>query len=75
MKGIIYYTEDEIVSSDVVGNAYNCVYDSKAAKCYTPNIVKMFVWYDSLYAYANTLFDMVNYMDSREVDQKKSAKN
>lgn len=73
MKGIVHYTEDEIASSDVVGNACNCVFDAKLSRNAAKSVVKLFSWYDARYSYANTLYDLVNYMDTRDIRHQEST--
>lgn len=65
MKGIIQYTEDPIVSSDVVGNDYSCVFDSKLTNVIGDNFIKVFGWYDNEWAYSLRLLDLAAYIASK----------
>ena len=68
MKGLLQYTEDQIVSSDVVGNPHGSVFDAKAGIALTDKFVKVVSWYDNEYGYTNMLLKLVAHMAS--VDHK-----
>lgn len=57
LKGILEYTEDEIVSADIVGNPHSCIFDSKLTVV-KGNLVKVFGWYDNEAGYSNRLADL-----------------
>ncbi|MFT6815821.1 MAG: glyceraldehyde 3-phosphate dehydrogenase [Sphingobacteriales bacterium] len=57
-KNILQYTEDPIVSVDVIGNKYSCVFDSQLTSI-VGKIVKVVGWYDNESGYANRLADLV----------------
>lgn len=59
LKGIMEYTEDPIVSIDIVGNKHSCIFDSQLTKT-NGNLVKIVGWYDNEMGYAARLVDMVN---------------
>ncbi len=56
-KGILVYTNDPIVSSDIVGNSASCVFDSLLTLT-LGSLVKIFGWYDNEWGYSNRLVDM-----------------
>ncbi|HWG86041.1 MAG TPA: type I glyceraldehyde-3-phosphate dehydrogenase [Deinococcales bacterium] len=58
MKGIIRYTEDEIVSRDIVGDPHSSIIDGKMTKV-LGNMVKIFSWYDNEWGYSNRIADLV----------------
>ncbi len=58
LKGILGYTEDPIVSSDVVGNSFSCLFDSQLTSV-IGNMVKVVGWYDNEAGYSNRLADLV----------------
>jgi glyceraldehyde 3-phosphate dehydrogenase len=58
MKGILEYTEDPIVSIDVVGNSHSCVLDSGMTSA-MGNMVKLFGWYDNEMGYSSRVADLV----------------
>jgi glyceraldehyde 3-phosphate dehydrogenase len=57
LKGILYYTEDPIVSSDIVGSAASCTFDASITMAYG-NQVKVFGWYDNEWGYSCRLADL-----------------
>ena len=63
LKGILTYTEDEIVSSDIVTDPASCIFDSKLTKV-IGNQVKVVGWYDNEWGYSNRLADVVRLVGS-----------
>jgi glyceraldehyde 3-phosphate dehydrogenase len=59
LKGILEYTEDEIVSIDVVGNAHSSVFDAASTMCVGKNMFKVLSWYDNEYGYSARMVDML----------------
>jgi glyceraldehyde 3-phosphate dehydrogenase (phosphorylating) len=57
MKGILLYTEDPIVSSDIVGDPHSCIFDSLSTMA-NGNMVKVLGWYDNEWGYSNRLVDL-----------------
>jgi glyceraldehyde 3-phosphate dehydrogenase len=57
MKGIMEYTEDPIVSSDIVGNPHSCIIDGLSTMT-NGNLVKVLGWYDNEWGYSNRLVDV-----------------
>jgi glyceraldehyde 3-phosphate dehydrogenase len=64
LKGILYYTEDQIVSSDIVGSPASCTFDSSITMAYG-NQVKVFGWYDNEWGYSSRLVDLTALVASR----------
>jgi glyceraldehyde 3-phosphate dehydrogenase len=64
LKGILYYTEDPIVSSDIVGSAASCTFDASITMAYG-NQVKVFGWYDNEWGYSCRLADLTALVASR----------
>ncbi len=62
LKGILGYTEDEVVSSDFLGDARTCIFDAKAGIALNDNFVKVVAWYDNEWGYSNKLIDLVQEM-------------
>jgi glyceraldehyde 3-phosphate dehydrogenase len=58
LKGILSYTEDPIVSVDVIGNSSSCIFDAGLTSVIN-NMVKVVGWYDNEAGYANRLIDLV----------------
>ena len=64
MKGILKYTEDEIVSSDVVGDSHSCIIDGGSTMA-NGNMVKVLGWYDNEWGYSNRLVDLTELVGSK----------
>ncbi len=58
MKGIIQYTEDPIVSIDIVGNSYSCILDAALTSC-NGTLAKVVGWYDNEAGYSNRIADVI----------------
>lgn len=58
LKGILEYTEDPIVSIDIVGNPYSCIFDSQLTSL-TGHMVKLVGWYDNEMGYSNRLAELI----------------
>jgi glyceraldehyde 3-phosphate dehydrogenase len=59
LHGIMAYTEDPIVSSDIVGSAYSSIVDSKLTAVMDGTMLKVVAWYDNEWGYSNRLVDLV----------------
>mgnify|MGYP000125439437 CR=1 FL=1 len=64
LKGILGYTEDEVVSNDFLGDARTSIFDAKAGISLTDNFVKVVSWYDNEWGYSNKLVDLICHMDT-----------
>ncbi len=64
LKGILYYTEDPIVSSDIIGSPASCTFDASITMAYG-NQVKVFGWYDNEWGYSCRLADLTALVASR----------
>jgi len=62
MKGILAYTEDEVVSNDFVGDAHTSIFDAKAGISLTDTFVKLVSWYDNEWGYSNKVVDLIEHM-------------
>ena len=58
IKEVLEYTEDEIVSSDVIGNSHSSIFDSKLTRA-NGNLVKVLSWYDNEYGYSCRVIDFL----------------
>lgn len=58
LKGILSYTEDPIVSADIIGNPHSCVFDSGLTLVFN-NLIKVVGWYDNEMGYSNRLIDLI----------------
>ncbi|HET8740777.1 MAG TPA: type I glyceraldehyde-3-phosphate dehydrogenase [Acidimicrobiia bacterium] len=59
MKGIIEYTEDPIVSTDIIGNPHSCIFDASGTYVLGGNLVKVMAWYDNEWGYSNRVVDLI----------------
>jgi glyceraldehyde 3-phosphate dehydrogenase len=64
LKGILSYTEDPIVSSDVVGSPFSCTFDSLSTMA-IGDLVKVIGWYDNEWGYSNRLVDLIELVSSK----------
>ena len=61
LKGILYYTEDPIVSTDIVTDSHSCIFDAGITKA-IGNQVKVAGWYDNEWGYSNRLVDLMTFI-------------
>jgi glyceraldehyde 3-phosphate dehydrogenase len=59
LKGILGYTEDDVVSEDFKGDARTSIFDAKAGIALNDNFVKVVSWYDNEWGYSNKLIDLI----------------
>lgn len=59
LKNVLYYTEDPIVSVDIINNPYSCVFDSELTSI-VGGLVKVVGWYDNEFGYSNRLVDLLD---------------
>lgn len=62
LKGILGYTDEEVVSSDFIGETRTSVFDAKAGIALTDTFVKIVSWYDNEIGYSNKVLDLIVYM-------------
>lgn len=60
MKNILYYSEDKLVSTDIVGNSYSSIYDAEYTKVVGKRYVKTLNWYDNEWGYSNRVVDLIS---------------
>lgn len=63
LKGILQYSEEPLVSVDIIGNPHSSIVDSEFTKV-SGNMVKVVSWYDNEYGYSSRLIDFIKYMKS-----------
>jgi glyceraldehyde 3-phosphate dehydrogenase len=61
LKGILGYTEDDVVSTDFLGDSRTSIFDAKAGIALNDNFVKLVSWYDNEWGYSHKLIDLVAY--------------
>jgi len=66
MKGILEYTEDQVVSTDFVGDTHSSIFDAKAGIMLSSTFVKLVSWYDNEYGYSNRVIDLINFMATKD---------
>jgi glyceraldehyde 3-phosphate dehydrogenase len=62
MKGILQYTEDPIVSADVIHNPYSSIFDALSTMVMGDNLVKVFAWYDNEWGFSCRMVEMLELM-------------
>ncbi|MFC9797035.1 type I glyceraldehyde-3-phosphate dehydrogenase [Streptomyces sp. NPDC057695] len=65
LKGILFYTEDPIVSSDIVSDPASCTFDASLTMVQEGNTVKILGWYDNEWGYSNRLVDLTVFVGGR----------
>ncbi len=67
LKGILEYTEDPIVSSDVRGNPHSCIFDALSTIVMQDNMVKVMGWYDNEWGYSCRTADLCSFMSDQGI--------
>jgi glyceraldehyde 3-phosphate dehydrogenase len=62
LKGILAYTEEELVSSDYIGNPFSCIFDAKSTNVVDGLLLKVSGWYDNEWGYASRCVDLLQYV-------------
>ena len=62
LKGILGYTEEDVVSADFLGDARTSIFDAKAGIALTDTFVKVVSWYDNEWGYSNKVLDLISVM-------------
>ena len=66
MKGVLKYTDEDVVSSDFIGESCTSIFDKKAGIALTDTFVKLVAWYDNEWGYSCKVIDLIKYMDSKK---------
>jgi len=66
LKGILAYTEDQVVSSDFIGDTNSSIFDAAAGISLNNNFVKLISWYDNEYGYSNRVVDLIQYIKTKD---------
>ncbi len=61
LKGVLEYTEDPIVSADIVGNPSSCIFDAESTMKVEGGLVKVVGWYDNEWGYSNRVVELIAY--------------
>ncbi len=62
LKGILQYSEDPLVSTDIIGNPHSSIFDAESTQVLGNNMVKVLSWYDNEWGYSNRVVDLIGRM-------------
>ncbi|MEJ2081386.1 MAG: type I glyceraldehyde-3-phosphate dehydrogenase [Acidobacteriota bacterium] len=65
LKGILQYSDEDLVSVDFVKNPHSSIFDALFTKVAEPNLVKILSWYDNEWGYSSRIVDLVKYVGAR----------
>merc|ERR1711907_188071 len=66
MAGVLGYTEEDVVSSDFIGDSHSSIFDAKAGIALTENFVKLVSWYDNEAGYSAKVLDLISHMEANK---------
>lgn len=66
LAGILGYTEDDVVSSDFIGDNHSSIFDAQAGIPLNDQFVKLISWYDNEFGYSSRVIDLIKYMQSKD---------
>ena len=66
LKGILGYTEDEVVSTDFIGDSRSSIFDAAAGIALNDGFVKLISWYDNEWGYSNRVVDLISYVAAHD---------
>jgi glyceraldehyde-3-phosphate dehydrogenase/erythrose-4-phosphate dehydrogenase len=66
LKGILGYTEDQVVSTDFTGDTHSSIFDAGAGIALNSNFVKLISWYDNEYGYSHRVIDLLTYVAGKD---------
>jgi len=66
LKGILGYTEEQVVSSDFISDTHSSVFDAAAGISLNNNFVKLISWYDNEFGYSNRVVDLIKYIQTKD---------
>src|SRR5690625_6081165 len=75
MKNILEYSEEPLVSTDIVGNVHSSIIDGLSTMTMEDNMVKVISWYDNEMAYSARCVDMAAFMKKQGLDRKSTRLN
>lgn len=65
-SGVMSYTEDEIVSTDLNQDTNSCIFDAKAGIALNANFLKLVAWYDNEWGYSRRVLDLLAYVAKKD---------
>ncbi|KAI8825267.1 uncharacterized protein EV422DRAFT_252756 [Fimicolochytrium jonesii] len=66
LKGVLGYTDDEVVSSDFIGDTHSSIFDIKAGIALNDSFVKLVSWYDNEFGYSMRVVDLISYIAKKD---------
>jgi len=66
MKGVLGYTDEDVVSTDFLGDSRSSIFDSRAGIQLSDTFVKLVAWYDNEFGYSCRVLDLISYMQQRD---------
>jgi len=66
LKGILAYTEDDVVSADFIGDTHSSTFDAKAGIQLSPTFVKLIAWYDNEFGYSLRVVDLIAHIAKKD---------
>merc|ERR1712027_202980 len=66
LKGILGYTDEDLVSTDFLGDDRSSIFDAKAGIQLSKTFVKLVSWYDNEMGYSNRVIDLITYMQTKD---------
>lgn len=66
LKGVLGYTEEDVVSSDFIGDTHSSIFDASAGIALNSNFVKLISWYDNEYGYSSRVIDLIKYIQTKD---------
>ncbi|KAM0675005.1 hypothetical protein GVAV_001344 [Gurleya vavrai] len=66
MKNIVQFTDEDVVSSDFIGNSHSAIFDEKASMALNENFFKVIAWYDNEFGYSARVVDMANFIYAKK---------
>ena len=66
MKGIMGYTDEDLVSTDMLGDNRSAIFDSKAGIQLSDTFVKLVCWYDNEFGYSCRVVDLIAFMQAKD---------
>jgi len=68
LKGILEYTDEDVVSADFVGHTASCIFDAKAGIPLNSQFVKLIAWYDNEWGYSLRVCDLIEYIAKKDAE-------
>jgi glyceraldehyde 3-phosphate dehydrogenase len=66
MRDIVEYSEDPLVSSDIIGNPHSSIFDGLSTQVLDGSLVKVLAWYDNEWGYSNRVVDLIERLGALE---------